>query len=200
MTELGLYHSGSSPIHRLPAGVKLAALLIGAVGTHWLDRPWRVGVALLVMALLYLAARIPVSLAVAQVRPLWVVAIVLGAFQWWVGGWQVAVTVVGVLAVLLLLAALVTLTTRATTMVDTIVRCCGPLRPLGIDPDRIGLLLALGIRSVPVVIGLARQVREAQLARGLAASPTAFAVPLVVRSLRHADALGEALAARGADD
>jgi biotin transport system permease protein len=60
--------------------------------------------------------------------------------------------------------------------------------------------MALGIRCVPVVVGLARQVREAQLARGLGASPRAFAVPLIVRSLRHADTLGEALVARGADD
>ena len=62
------------------------------------------------------------------------------------------------------------------------------------------VLVALGIRCVPVVIGLAEEVRDAQRARGLGASPRAFAVPLLVRSLRHADALGEALTARGADD
>lgn len=200
MNDLGLFHPGTSALHRLPAGAKLLLLLAAAVGTHWLDRPWRVGVAVLVTGCLYAAARIPASLLVGQVRPLWPLAVVLGAFQWWVNGWRTAVDVVGVLAVLVLLAALVTLTTRTTAMVETVVRLCRPLRPLGVDPERIGLLLALGIRSVPVVVGLAGQVREAQLARGLGASPTAFAVPLVVRSLRHADALGEALAARGADD
>ena len=51
-----------------------------------------------------------------------------------------------------------------------------------------------------LVVGLAEQVRDAQRARGLSASPRAFAVPLVVRSLRHADALGDALVARGVDD
>jgi biotin transport system permease protein len=200
VSSLGLYHPGSSVLHRLPAGAKLLLLLAAAVGTHWLDRPWRVGAALLLTLCLYGAARIPVSLLAAQVRPLWWLAVLLGAFQWWANGWRTAVDVVGVLAVLVLLAALVTLTTRTTAMVDTIVRWCAPLRHLRIDPERIGLLLALGIRSVPVVVGLARQVREAQLARGLGTSPTAFAVPLVVRSLRHADALGEALAARGVDD
>lgn len=204
MTGLGLYHPGTSVLHRLPAGAKLILLLAAAVATHWLDQPWRVGLALLLTLLLYGAARIRASLLVAQVRPLWLLAVVLGAFQWWVDGWRTAVDVVGVLAVLVLLAALVTLTTRTTAMVDTVVRVCGPLDRLPgrlhVDPERIGLLLALGIRSVPVVVGLARQVREAQLARGLGTSPTAFAVPLVVRSLRHADALGEALAARGVDD
>jgi biotin transport system permease protein len=74
------------------------------------------------------------------------------------------------------------------------------LRRVGVDPERIGLLLALGVRCVPVVVGLAEQVRDAQRARGLGASPRAFAVPLIVRSLRHADALGEALVARGVED
>jgi biotin transport system permease protein len=104
------------------------------------------------------------------------------------------------LLALVLLATLVTLTTRTTALVDTIVRACRPLRLVGVDPERVGLLLALGIRSVAVVVGLAGQVREAQVARGLSASPTAFAVPLVVRSLRHAEALGDALVARGVDD
>jgi biotin transport system permease protein len=99
-----------------------------------------------------------------------------------------------------LLAALVTLTTRTTDMVDAVIRALGPLRRLGVDPERVGLLLSLGIRSVPVVVGLAEEVRDAQRARGLTASPRAFAVPLIVRSLRHADALGDALVARGIDD
>jgi biotin transport system permease protein len=64
----------------------------------------------------------------------------------------------------------------------------------------LGLLVALAVRAVPVVTDLARQVREAQLARGAAAGPRAFVVPLVVRSLRHADRLADALVARGLDD
>ena len=56
------------------------------------------------------------------------------------------------------------------------------------------------IRAVPQVIDLGRRVREAQHARGLAASPRAFAVPLIVGALRRADAMGDALAARGLDD
>ena len=75
--------------------------------------------------------------------------------------------VVGVLALLVLLAALVTLTTRTTDLVDALVAACRPLRLLGVDPERVGLMLALGIRCVPVVVGLAEDVRDAQRARGL---------------------------------
>jgi biotin transport system permease protein len=65
---------------------------------------------------------------------------------------------------------------------------------------RVGLLLNLAIRCVPLVIELASEVRDAQRARGLESSPRALVVPLLVRTLRRADELGEALAARGVGD
>jgi len=61
-------------------------------------------------------------------------------------------------------------------------------------------MLALGMRSVPIVIGVAQEVRDAQRARGAGFAPQAYAVALVVRSLRVATALGDALVARGLDD
>jgi biotin transport system permease protein len=96
-------------------------------------------------------------------------------------------------------AALVTLTTRTSALVDVLVSVCRPLRVVGVDPDRVGLVIALAIRSVPIVAGFATQIRDAQRARGARPSPRAYAAPLIVRSLRHADAVGEALAARGLD-
>jgi biotin transport system permease protein len=170
------------------------------VGSVFLDTVWQVTAAILVVLAGYLLARIPLLTALRQVRPLlWLAAFVAG-FHLLVSGWERAYVVVGVIAALVLLAALVTLTTRTTAMVDAVVAVCRPLRRVGVDPERVGLLLALAIRSVPVVVGLAEEVRDAQRARGLTASPRAFAVPLIVRSLRHADALGDALVARGVDD
>ena len=200
MNTLGLYRPGGSVVHRAPAGLKLLLMLLAGVLSVFLDRPWQVAVALLLVLGGYLLAGLPARLAAAQLRPLLWLAVLVGAFHVVTDGWSRAVVVVGVIAALVLLAGLVTLTTRTTAMVDAVVSGARPLRRFGVDPDRIGLVLALGIRSVPVVIGLAEEVRDAQRARGLTASPRAFAVPLIVRSLRHADALGEALVARGVDD
>lgn len=199
-TTLGLFHPGSSLLHRLPAGVKLGALVAAAVATGWVNTPARIGIAVLIVLSAYVVGRIPPRVAWKQLRPLLPLVVFLGAFQTVVAGWRTATVVVGLLVLLAMFAALVTLTTRSTDLVATLVRLLGPLRRLGVDPDRIGLLLLLGIRSVPVVVGIAAQVRDAQRARGLTASPTAFAVPLIVRSLRHADALGDALVARGFED
>jgi biotin transport system permease protein len=69
-----------------------------------------------------------------------------------------------------------------------------------VDPERVALVLALAVRSVPVITELAAEVQQARAARGAERSLRAFAVPFVIRSLRHADRLGEALEARGVDD
>lgn len=197
---LGLYRPGSSLLHRLPAGTKLSLLVLAGAGSIFMHHPWQVAVALAAVVCLYLVAGMSPRVLWAQARPLWWLVVLLGVFHVLVNGWARAVVVLGLLVGLVLLAALVTLTTRTTDLIDVVVRVMRPLRVIGVDPERVGLLLSLGIRSVPVVVSLATEVREAQLARGLGASPRAFAVPLVVRSLRHADALGEALAARGLDD
>lgn len=200
MSPLGLYVPGDSPVHRARAGVKLVAMVVAGIGSVFLDHAWQVPVALAVVLLGYAVAGLEPRVVAGQLRPLLWIGLVTAGFHVVVTGWERAVVVVGVLAVLVLLAALVTLTTRTTDLVDAVVVACRPLRVLRVDPERVGLVIALGIRCVPVVTGLAGDVRDAQRARGLTASPRAFAVPLIVRSLRHADALGEALAARGMDD
>ena len=200
MTPLGVYRPGTSPLHRAPAGLKLLALVAAGVVSVFFDRPWQVAAAVAVVLVAYAAAGLGPRTAARQLRPLMWIGAATALLHVLLTGWQRAVVVVGVIAVLVLLAALVTLTTRTTALVDAVVAACRPLRAVGVDPERLGLVIALGIRCVPVVVGLAEEVRDAQRARGLTASPRAFAVPLIVRSLRHADALGEALAARGLDD
>lgn len=200
MSALAVYVPRDSVVHRLPAGTKLLLLVPAAIGVLALSQPWQVVVALAVIALLYAAARIPWRTTLEQVRPLLWFLLALGLFQLAVAGWQRAAVVVGAMLGLVLLATLVSLTTRTTAMVDVVVRWLRPLRPVGVDPERVGLLVALGIRSVAVIIELAREVRQAQLARGASSSPLAFIVPLVVRTLRHADRLADALVARGVED
>ena len=200
MSTFAVYSPGDSVLHRMPAGAKLVGLAVVAMLSVFIRQPWQVAVLLLAVGVLYAVARIPWRTALAQARPIAWFAAGLAVFQLVVSGWERAVLVVGGLLGLVLLAALVSLTTRTTAIVDAVVVGAGPLRRVGVDPERLGLLVALAVRAVPVVIDLAREVREAQLARGAAASPTAFVVPLVVRSLRHADHLADALVARGLDD
>ncbi|QWC84990.1 energy-coupling factor transporter transmembrane protein EcfT [Nocardioidaceae bacterium] len=200
MSQLGVYQPGGSVLHRARPGLKLTALV--AVGGLVVALPgWvSVTVALGLVLAAYAGAGLPMRSAWKQCRPLLPILVALGVFQTLSVGAGRAAEIVLTLLTLVLLAGLVTLTTRTTAMVDALVVAVGPLRRFGVDPDRVGLSLALGIRAVPLVVSLAQQVREAQLARGLGLSPTAFAVPLIVRALRRSDAMAEALVARGALD
>ncbi|WP_068423968.1 energy-coupling factor transporter transmembrane component T [Janibacter terrae] len=195
-----LYREGGSVLHRLPAGAKLAGLLLAGLLSPFVRSPVVTAVALAVVLTGYATARMPAAVLLQMLRPLLLVMVPLGVFQTVVAGWERAFVIVGVLIALVLLANLVTLTTRTSDLIDVVVRVCGPLRRVGVDPERVGLMLQLAIRAVPLVIDLGGRVREAQHARGLGASPRAFAVPLVVGALRRADAMGDALAARGLDD
>lgn len=199
-TTIGLYRPGTSPFHRSPAGLKLLLLLSAGVGSIFVDTPVQTAIVLVTVVLGYVVARTPVSVLIASIRPLLWVIVPLSVFQTIVVGWQRAVVITGVLIALVLLANLVTLTTKTTDLIDVVVRVCGPLRVVGINPERVGLLLNLAIRAVPLMAELASQITEAQQARGLRISVRAMAVPFVVGALRRADELGDALAARGFDD
>ncbi|KGM08762.1 energy-coupling factor transporter transmembrane component T family protein [Cellulomonas bogoriensis] len=196
----GTYVDRDTPLHRAPAGLKLVVLLVLSVGLLTVRDPITGGVAVVVVTGLYALGRVGPRTAWAQVRPLrWFVPVVF-TVQWLVLGLDAAVGLSTRIVVLVALAGLVTLTTRTSALMAAVERALTPLRLVGVDPARIALVLSLTVRSIPVLAALAGRVREAQRARGCERDVRAFAVPLVVGALRQADALGEALQARGLDD
>lgn len=201
MTTLGLYHPGTSPVHRAPAGVKLL-LVIAAIAalTLCVNQPWRLVPAAALVLLAYRVARIPPRLALGQLRPVLWMLLFIGVFQVIFTGWARAAVVCGSLLLAVAVAALVTLTTRVTDMLDTITRFLAPLRRVGVDPERVGLVFAMTLRCIPLLAGIVQQVGDARKARGLGFSVRSLAVPVVVATLMTAEAMGEALAARGVDD
>jgi biotin transport system permease protein len=196
----GIYQPGTSLLHRSGAGAKLLGLLVlSTVLVAW-KSPVMVLAGLVVVTGLYAVAGFGVRTLVAQAWPLrWFVLFLL-PFQWWTAGWQMAIAVVGTLVVAVVGAALVSLTTRVTDLLDVIARILEPARAIGVDPDRVALLLALTIRAVPVISATLQEARDARRARGLERSTRALVTPVVVRTIRHADRVGDALAARGVDD
>ena len=202
---LALYVPRASVIHRAPAGAKLCALaglsvLVFAVPTL----PVVVGALIGVVLVSLVAARLPAALLVRQAR----------AVLWWLVALFVlhamvtdlltgALTVLRLLA-LVLAAAVVTATTRVTAMVAFVERVCSPLRFVGVRPARIGLVIAMALRFIPLISERADRIREAQAARGGSVRGlrglTTTVVPLLVQVLQLAATVSEALDARGADD
>lgn len=196
---MNTYLPGRSWLHLVPASVKLTGLAVAMVALLLVDSPAGIAAALGVTVLLYLTVGLARALPEQVWSLRWLVA-ALVVLQVLTAGWAAAVVVTGRVVVAVVLAGLVTLTTRVVDLLDVFERVLRPLRRLGVDSERVALVLALAIRAVPIVAGFAAEVRDAQRARGLHGSVRAYAVPLLVRTLRHADALGEALIARGLDD
>jgi biotin transport system permease protein len=196
---IGVYHPGTSLVHRTRAVVKLGVLAVAVTAVALVPSLVALGVASVAVAGLFAVARIPFALAWRQVVPvLWVLAFTVPV-QWIFGGWEAAAIMGLRLVLAVALATVYTLTTPVSATLDAMQSLLRPFRRW-VDADRIGLALALTIRCVPLLAELVREVLEARKARGAEGSPTAFAVPVIVRALRTADHLGEALMARGVDD
>lgn len=200
MSLLGLHRPGSTWLHRLPASAKLLGLLLSGVAVMAVRGPVS-GVAFLAAGLLLVlwAGSGPRTL-LRTLRGLLVVAGLLAAYSTWQHGWERAVETVADLLALVLLATVLTVTTPVDAVLDAVTRGITPLRRLGVDPGRVALAFALMIRAVPTTLDLAHQTRDAARARGLERDPRARLVPLVIRSVAHARATGEALDARGIGD
>jgi biotin transport system permease protein len=190
----------ATPLHRAPAGLKLALLAGGLLLLAVARSPVAVAVALAVVVTGAACGRLRPGALARQVRPVLPILLAVALVQVWLTGPRAAVVGTGSVLVGVAAAGLVTLTTRTTALLEALVALLRPLRRLGVDADRVALVLALAVRSVPVLAELAGQVRQARSARGADRSMRALAVPLVIRTVRHADRLGEALAARGVDD
>lgn len=197
MNPVGLYLPGASPLHRTPAGWKLLALLVLAVLVFAFRSPAWLGGMLAVVVLGYVVARLPVRRCLRIAGGLVLLVGAVFALQWWLLGFDGAVTLALRLLVALAAANLFTLTTRVSDVVGAVERGLRPLRRVGVRPDRVGLLVGLTLQAISALSVVATEVREAAKARDASRSVVAFAVPFLVRTLRQADELGEALAARG---
>ena len=193
-----LYRPGISVLHRMPAGVKVLAFAALALAiTVTAGNVWSLPLAGLITVALYLGAGLGIRTLLRQLYTArWIVLVMIvsqGIFLPLLD----AVTNTSRVLVVIVLAALITLTTRIPALLDATDQALAPLRRLRVDTAGIGLLLALTMTAIPVISGFASEIRDAQRARGVPVRLQRFVVPLLVMSLKHSDELADALTARG---
>ena len=192
-----LYRPGSSILHRLSAGTKLIWLAVFAIALSVYPHDgWSIGLTLVIVIALYVVAALPAAVLWREIWRLRWIVVVLGAGLAVFVSPVVAVVSTGRVVALILLAALLTLTTRMADILAVLQSLLRPLRRQGIDVDAAAMAISLTIAMIPVVASFADRLRDAQRARGVRLGVRAV-VPLLVLTLRHADDVGDALAARG---
>lgn len=197
---IALYRDGNSLLHRTPAGAKVLVFMVIALGiTLAAESPFTVPAAAALVVIGYLVAGLGLRTLLAQIYAVrWVIVVMLVTQLIFLPP-LVAATNTGRVLAVIMLAALITLTTRIPALLDATEQALGPLRRFSVDPARIGLLLGMTITTIPVIMGIATTIRDAQRARGVPVRPATFVVPLLILSLKHSDDLADALAARGID-
>ena len=193
---IGLYQHRDSIIHKTPAGAKLGLLLCGGTTLFFLQNIPALLFTLIGVVLLYPLARLSPKDFWSQLKIAWLMLFCVFVVQWAFSGILEAIASVVRLATLLFLASWVTLSTRSSDLIDAVLPFLRPLEYLGVDTDKIALLLSLTVTYIPLLFTHYQQLRDAQRARCI--DPTLFAllVPLLVQVLKMADQLAEAIDAR----
>ena len=192
-----LYVRGRSPLHRVPAAFKLAALVAAGAGLFAVHQAWLLAVALAVSGVLVWSTGVGAAALWRQLRGLIWVLVAIGVFAGVFQGWLQAAVVLLRIAALVGLALAVTLSTRTSDLIAVCERVLQPLQRLGVlDAGKVALALALALRFVPEIWRHYQEIREAQAARGLGRHPLALIVPLVVRTLKRAEQVAQAIDAR----
>ena len=201
---LGLYIARSSPIHRLPAGLKLLGLAMAGIGLFWLQSIVGLILGLLLVAGAIVLARLPLKAVVGQLRPLLPLLGGIFLLHGWATSWATGGVVVLRFLILLLLATLVSVTTPVSAMMTVLERSLPPFSPLlkrcGLSVSSVSLMLVLAVRFIPVLLAQLRDIQAAQQARGVFRPAVTLWLPLLVRTIRLAEQVTEALDARGYGD
>lgn len=197
---LSVYVPGTTVIHRMKPSWKILILLVFILVTSifFNSLPWAGG-AVIAAALTYIIARIPPRIAWSQLWPPLVILIPLAGFQWWAKDFDYAAVMFLNILAAMILAFLLTLTSTVDAIMESLEESLQPLNRFGVPVENISLAMSLTIRLIPSCSK--RSTRFSMPARLAAlASPSAFVTPVIIRSIRRARAIGEALQARGVDD
>lgn len=192
-----LYIRGDRWLHRVPAGAKLGVLVLAGIALFFVQHLWVLTGALALAVVLVVLTGVSAATWWRQARGLvWVLA-AIAVFAAVLQGWLQAAVVVLRIGTLVGLAMAVTLSTRSADLIAACERALGPLERLGwVNASKVALALALTLRFVPEIWRQYQEIREAQAARGLARNPVAVLVPLIVRTLKRAEQVAQAIDAR----
>ncbi|MDY6050916.1 MAG: energy-coupling factor transporter transmembrane protein EcfT [Rothia sp. (in: high G+C Gram-positive bacteria)] len=195
----GTYQPLNTPIHRAPLWAKgtfiLALTIYLAATSHW-----AFGLAALTLVLtLGALAKIPGRTWVQALASLAWLLVILSVYYLVSGKTAAGADVILTLLTMIAASKVLLWSTPMPTIIDGFVWLCTPLTWVGGSPERVGLALALMVRSIPVIMDSWRLIQAAVTARGIKVSQFRLFIPLVIATVAYAQETGDALAARGLD-
>ncbi len=220
---IGRYWPADSPVHALDPRTKLVGMVIAMVAIFLAGSFQALAVAALFVAAFYLAAHIPLTQAVRSVGPLLLIMLVAVVFNLFYvqggavfvdAGWlriseagvQATLFLAARVLLLLLVAALPTMTTTTLDLTDALEYLTRPLARIGFPAHEFSMVLGIALRFLPQFAEEWRVTRAAQASRAghfSLMSKSAgtqgigsLIVPLFTSAFRHAETLSAGMDAR----
>ncbi|NLV22939.1 MAG: energy-coupling factor transporter transmembrane protein EcfT [Syntrophomonadaceae bacterium] len=226
MYDLGQYIPRQSLVHKLDPRVKIIAVIALSIIILQADQLGLLlaGISTLLLGLVVLA-QLPPKYVLQALKPalpfflcLFLVYLLftpgrtlllfpLGPLLISYEGLMLGIVQIWKFLLLLVAAALLTMTTTASELTGGLQRLLRPVKIFGISSHDIAMMLGLALRFIPTLQNEMRNVRDAQLARGAKFNPGRpggkvkalgfLAVPLLLNIIRRSDELVDAMEARG---
>lgn len=191
-----LYSEYTTWLHGWRAGAKLLALALLGTLLFALRQPWMLAIAAVLCAALYASLGAATRAARRLMVSVLVGAALVAAFHAAMGHWALAATSALRLACAASLGVALTVTTRSGDLVDVLEWLLAPLRPLGVQPARLSLQLALMLRFTEHFFVQWQKLDEAHRLRTGRAGGLRLIAPLTVQMLQTAHRVGDALFVR----
>lgn len=156
------------------------------------------GCAAVLAAIILRETHLPLRKLPLRLRPVMLTIFLVAAFSYLLLPAHDASVNLFRLTALALLATAVTITVSISQFMDEIALAAAPLERLGlVKAADIGLAVGLVVRFVPEIVNRYHAVKDAHRARGLPVRMGTIIVPLVIMTLKDADAIADAIDARG---
>lgn len=213
----------SSFIHQLDPRIKIVSALMMMFTAFAIHNVWQLGLAAIITAGIIALSRLGIRHVLQTVKLLLAMFVVMGVLNllvmrdgtplihWGIllitdEGVMSAVLYTCRFALVVMLGAVVMQTTTPTQMTDAFESLLSPLKRWGFHIQELALVMSLALRFIPTLTREARQIVDAQAARGGSVETggpvqrvkalAAIVVPVFAGALRHADNVSLALDAR----
>ena len=219
---IGSYYPAKSPIHRLDPRIKLIAVVVFLVSLFLFDEFYGYIVVSVFLLGVIILSRVPVSYIFKGMRAIVFLLIFTSFFNiFFTDGevlweWQfIKITYEGLLKALFMAMRLIylivgssmlTYTTSPGELTEGIASLFGWLKVFKVPVDDFAMMMSLALRFIPILLGEANRIMDAQSARGAdiekgglikkMRSLVSIIVPLFVAATKRAYDLGLAMEAR----
>jgi energy-coupling factor transport system permease protein len=221
--SLGLYYPENSLIHNLDPRTKLIAVFMLMTAFLLSYKPLLLLSYVVLSAFIIVLSKLPLSLVFRNLRPfVWIFLLTLVVHLFWTPGrvfWSLPVlgidlTVEGLfmglvfslrLVLLIIIAAVLTLTTSPIELTDALEKLFSPLSKLKVPIHEIVMMLTLSLRFIPTLLEEAQRLKNAQISRGASfegnivkkmKNVIPLILPLFISAFRRADDLALAMDSR----